>query len=106
MEPGATVNCEVTVWARCWPCEPMMPPDPPGTVTVSVAPGTSGPVASYWSSEGDSTAQDPATGGLSVGRGLLGARAVERWTEIVDPATTFVPVGVTDATVNAGGGLV
>ena len=30
MEPGATVNCEVTVWARCWPSEPMTPVDAAG----------------------------------------------------------------------------
>ncbi len=38
--------------------------------------------------------------------GLPGARSVENCTEIVDPAATFVPVGVTDATVSAGGGAV
>ena len=39
MDPGATVNCEVNVWARCWPWEPSTPVDPPGTVTVSLAAG-------------------------------------------------------------------
>ena len=55
---------------------------------------------------GDSTAQVPATGGLSVGMGLLGARLVENWTVIVEPAATFVPVGDTEVTVSAGGGAV
>jgi pyruvate/2-oxoglutarate dehydrogenase complex dihydrolipoamide acyltransferase (E2) component len=40
-----------------------------------------------------------------VGIGLFGARSVEKWTEMVDPATTFVPVGETVATVSAGGGF-
>ena len=48
---------------------------PPGTVTVSVAPGTSGPLAWYSSNDGDNTAHEPATGGLSVGMGLPGARS-------------------------------
>ena len=102
MEPGATVNCEVTVWARCWPFEPTTPVAPPGTVTVSVAPGTSGPEASYWRTDGDRTAQVPATGGLKVGIGLPGARSVENCTEMVDPAATLVPVGDTETTVRAG----
>ena len=106
MEPGATVNCEVTVCAMCWPSEPMTPEGPPGTVTVSVAPGTSGPVAWYSSSDGDSTAHEPATGGLSVGSGLFGARSVENCTVIVEPAATLVPVGETEATLSAGGGVV
>ena len=59
MDPGATVNCDVNVWARCWPSELTAPPAPPGTVIVSVAPGTSGPVAWNCSSDGDSTAQEP-----------------------------------------------
>src|ERR1039458_7850281 len=106
MDPGATVNCEVNVWARCWPSEPSTPVGPLGTVTVSVAPGTSGPVAWNWSSDGDSTAQDPATAGVRVGMGLPGARSVENCTEMVDPAATFAPVGDTDATVRATGGAV
>ena len=36
--------------------------------------------------------------------GLPGARAVENWTVTVEPAATLAPVGVTDATVRAGGG--
>ena len=83
----------------------MTPEGPPGTVTVSVAPGTSGPVAWYSSNDGDSTAQLPATGGLSVGSGLLGARSVENCTVMVEPAATLVPVGETEETVSAGGGL-
>ena len=47
----------------------------------------------------------PATGGLSVGSGLLGARSVENCTVMVEPAATLVPVGETDETVSAGGGL-
>ena len=82
----------------------MTPEGPPGTVTVSVAPGTSGPVAWYSSNDGDSTAQLPATGGLSVGRGLLGARSVENCTVMVEPAATLVPVGEIEETVSAGGG--
>ncbi len=83
----------------------MTPEGPPGTVTVSVAPGTSGPVAWYSSNDGDSTAQAPATGGLSVGIGLFGARSVENCTVMVEPAATLAPVGETDETVRAGGGL-
>jgi hypothetical protein len=71
---------------------------------VSVAPGTSGPVGTYCRREGESTAQDPATAGLKVGMGLPGAKFVENSTEMVEPATTLVPVGETDATVRAGGG--
>ena len=77
---------------------------PPGTVMVSVAPGTSGPVAWYSSSDGDSTAHAPGTGGLRVGIGLPGARSVESCTVMVDPAATLVPVGVTEVTVRATGG--
>ena len=102
MEPGATVNCDVKVWARCWPSEPSTPPAPPGTVTVSVAPGTSGPVAWYSSSAGESTAQAPGTAGFRVGMGLSGARSVENSTEMAAPAATLVPVGETDDTVRAG----
>src|SRR5277367_6625629 len=83
----------------------MTPEGPPGTVTVSVAPGTSGPLAWYSSNDGDSTAQMPATGGLRVGIGLFGARSVENCTVMVEPAATLVPVGETDETVRAGGGL-
>src|ERR1700722_8964556 len=104
MEPGATENCDVTVCARCWPSEPTTPEAPPGTVTVSAAPGTSGPLAWYSSSEGDSTAHTPATGGVSVGMGLPGARLVENCTATVDPAATLAPDGDTDTTVRAGGG--
>ena len=82
----------------CCPSEPMTPVGPPGTVSVSVAPGTSGPGGLYWSSDGDSTAQEPATGGLSVGIGLLGASAVESSTAIVEPAATLVPVGEVETT--------
>src|SRR5271165_5720142 len=106
MDPGATVNCDVTVWARCWPSEATTPLAPPGTVIVSVAPGTSGPVAWNSSNDGDSAAHAPATGGLRVGMGLPGARSVENCTEMVDPAATFVPVGVTPVTVRATGGAV
>ena len=74
-------------------------------MTVSVAPGTSGPTAWYSSNDGDSTAHEPATGGLSVGMGLPGARSVENCTVMVDPAATLAPVGETDATVSAGGGV-
>ena len=73
---------------------------------VSVAPGTSGPVAWYCSSDGDSTAHEPGTAGLRVGIGLPGARSVENCTAMVDPAATFVPVGVTEVTVRATGGAV
>ena len=74
-------------------------------VSVSLAPGTSGPVAWYWSSEGDRTTHAPATGGSSVGSGVLGARSVENWTEIVEPAATLFPVGEVVTTLSAGGGL-
>ena len=94
------------VLARCCPPELTMPLDPPGTVIVSVAPGTSGPVAWYWSSDGDSTAQLPATGGSRVGMGALGARSVENCTEMVEPAATLEPVGDMDTTLRAGGGAV
>src|ERR1700722_1279930 len=104
MEPGATVNCEVTDCERRWPSEPTTPEEPPGTVMVSVAPGTNGPVAWYSSNDGDNTAQLPATGGLSVGIGLPGARSVENWTVTVEPAATLAPVGETESTVSAGGG--
>src|SRR5580692_3479382 len=83
----------------------MTPDGPPGTVTVSVAPGTSGPVAWYSNSDGDSTAQAPVTGGLSLGIGLFGARSVENCTVMVEPAATLAPVGETDETVRAGGGV-
>jgi hypothetical protein len=73
-------------------------------VRVSVAPGTSGPVAWYSSKDGDKTAHVPATGGLSVGMGLPGARSVENWTITVEPADTLAPVGETESTVSAGGG--
>ncbi len=69
---------------------------------VSVAPGTSGPVAWYSSSDGDNTAHEPATGGLSVGIGLPGARSVENWTVTVEPAATLAPVGETESTVECG----
>src|ERR1700728_1628356 len=82
----------------------MTPDAPPGTVMVSVAPGTSGPLAWYSSNDGDSTAHVPVTAGLSVGIGLFGARSVEKCTVMVDPAATLVPVGETDETVRAGGG--
>ena len=55
--------------------------------------------------DGDSTAQLPATAGLSVGSGLLGARSVENCTVMVEPAATLVPVGETEETGSAGGGL-
>src|SRR6185437_4096032 len=77
---------------------------PPGTVMVSDAPGTSGPLAWYCNSEGDRTAHDPATGGFREGIGLLGARSVENCTEIVEPASTLVPLGETEVTAKAGGG--
>ncbi len=65
-------------------------------MTVSVAPGTSGPLAWYSSNDGDNTAHEPATGGLSVGIGLPGARSVENCTVTVEPAATLAPVGETD----------
>jgi len=71
-----------------------------------VAPGTSGPDAWYCRTDGDSTAQVPATGGLTVGMGLPGPRSVENCTEMVDPAATLVPVGDTETTLSAGGGAV
>ena len=94
----------MTVCARCWPSEPTTPDGPPGTVTVTVPSGTSGPLAWYSSSDGDSTAHVPATGGVSVGMGLPGARSVENCTATVEPAETLAPVGETDVTVRAGGG--
>ena len=81
-------------------------------MTVSVAPGTSGPVAWYSSSDGDSTAQLPATGGLSVGMRAAGREVVENCTVMVEPAATLAPVGETDETsapegaADGGSGLV
>ena len=71
-----------------------------------MAPGTSGPEAWYCRTDGDSTAQVPATGGLTVGIGLPGPRSVENCTEMVDPAATLLPVGDTETTLSAGGGAV
>ena len=69
-----------------------------------MAPGTSGPDRLVLEQgRGQSTAHAPATGGVRVGIGLPGARSVENWTEIVEPAATLAPVGETEATVRAGG---
>jgi hypothetical protein len=100
------VKFAVTLLARCCPSEPTTPDEPPGTVIVSDAPGIRGPVAWYCSSDGDSTAHAPATGGVSVGMGLSGARSVENCTAIVEPAETPDPDGVVERTLRAGGGAV
>src|SRR3984957_5921748 len=105
MEPGATVNDAVKGALRCWPREPTTPCGPSGTVMGSCAPGTSGAVASYCRSEGESTAHWPATAGVSVGRALPGARSVENWTEITAPLSTLAPVGAVLSTLRTGGGL-
>src|SRR5580658_1446619 len=81
-----------------------MPAAPPGMVSVSVVPGTRGPVAWYCSTLGERTCQAPAMGGESVGSGLPGPRAVEKVTEIVEPAATLSPVGEKVATVKGAGG--
>ena len=82
-----------------------MPSTPPGTVMVSTVPGTSGSLASYCTSEGDSAAHRPGTSGDKVGIGLLGARSVENCTEMVDALSTLLPVGAVCTTVRSGGGL-
>lgn len=71
---------------------------------VSVAPGTSGPLAWYWSKVGESTDHAPGTAGLKVGIGLPGASGVENRTAMVEPPATPEPDGDVEITVSGGGG--
>src|SRR5580700_9039479 len=85
---GATVKCVVSVAASRWPPLPSMPVVPPGTDTDSVAPGGRGAVASKARTFGAVCTQEPATAGLSDGRGVSGERGtVNRTLTPVSEAT-------------------
>ena len=77
-----------------------------GTVRVTVEPGSRGPTAWYWITEGDTTTQEPGTAGFRVGSGLsrreLGGEPHRDGRAGGDAG----PVGVTEVTLSGGGGAV
>ena len=67
---GATENWSSAIWLRCCPWRTAIPSDPPGTVTVSVAPGGRGDEAWKARVVGAVWTQVPEMDGLKVGNGL------------------------------------
>ena len=93
----------VTVDDSCWPSAATSPVGPPGIVSDSWEPGTSGPLATNCRSSAESCDQLPATAGENDGIGLVGASGVERSTVIVADGTTLVaPVAGVVPTTSSG----
>src|ERR1700722_2053143 len=101
---GATENWIVAVALRCSPAAPVLPADPPGTVTVSVAPGGRGDEA--WNARvvGAVWTQLPEMDGLKVGNGLPFDKGSSKLTaSVASGATSADPEdGALDTTVRSG----
>ena len=103
MLPGATVKWKVAPVVSFLPVALVTPASPAGTVTVSVADGTSGAVATKAKVSGVTNCQVPATAGLSDGvgewalsglgelhgdRGIAGHLGASRWRGSAPPRGT------------------
>ena len=89
------------------PDVPLIPLAPPGTVTVTVAPGWSGAVWTYSMVESESRCHVPGTSGLRVGSGLDAASGWLRAIRIdADESTVDASAGTVAVTAICEGAMV